>query len=498
MAAVANAYCERLGIAVPSLAATRVHPEANTYALLIVTLLEHGRPMTLDEVARRFEAAGVASADDAYVALKRCRPARPPVFRDGELYALDPHYDELDMWAFRLGLRPPRVPRREPPRPPPRPPASQRLGVDELDTAWRSDVNLMGWSAQRIALAILDAHDRPMQPDEVVGFVAARTRWHKLVPGPATFRRAGAAIAIGADGAWSIAPGAPELVMARDAVRDAIERARRYPVRSTPEQIEDSRRAAEKRRVAHADELAVLRRVIVHAFPARAPRIVVLVDVEQRELATYLDGQLADLGPVLERYEVLCGVEIRATLRELAIDPGHRRLAELGPPQKSIRLNRSGRTLKITTAMLVQGSCGISRPFGDPDKLHAYLASGQITQLQRRLEADAKSLFALHQYGKVHGYVRLRWGFLDQVFPAPWHHRDEPTLYDLKREAHKLAMRIIAVVGSAPGWEDPWSRARRLDIARGASEYELMLFDELGGFVDDHDVQLARLEAVVH
>lgn len=498
MVAVANAYCERVGISVPSLAAMRVHPEANTYAFLIVALLEHGRPMTLDEVARRFEAAGIACADDAYAALRRCRPARPPVFRDGELYALDPLDDELDRWAFRLGLRPPRVPRREPPPPPPRPPASQRLGVDELDTAWRAGVHLMSWSAQRIALAILDAHDRPMQPDEVVAFVAARTRWHKLVSGPTTFRRAGAAIAIGADGAWSIVPGAPELVMARDAVRDAIERLRRYPVRSTPEQIEESRRAVEKRRAAHADELAVLRRVIVHAFPARAPRIVVLVDVEQRELATYLDEQLADLGPVLERYEVLCGVDIRATLRKLAIDPRDRRLAELAPPQKSIRLDRSGRTLKITTAMLVQSSCGISRPFGDPDKLHAYLASGQITHLQHRLEADAKSLFALHQYGKVHGCVRLRRGSLDRRFPVPWHHHDEPTLYHLKREAHRLAMGIIAVVGSAPGWEDPWSLARRLDVVRGASEYELMLFDELGGYVDDRDVQLARLEAVVH
>lgn len=69
--------------------------------------------------------------------------------------------------------------------------------------------------------------------------------------------------------------------------------------------------------------------------------------------------------------------------------------------------------------MLVQGSCAIRRPFGDPDKLHAYLASGQITHLQRRLEADVKSLFALHKYGKVHGCVRLRRGSLDRGFPVP-------------------------------------------------------------------------------
>ena len=84
------------------------------------------------------------------------------------------------------------------------------------------------------------------------------------------------------------------------------------------------------------------------------------------------------------------------------------------------------------------------------------------------------------------------------MFPAPWHHHDEPTLYHLKREAHALAMAIVAVVGSAPGWEDPWSRARRLEVVRGEREYDLMLFDEHGAYVDDCDVQLARLEAVVH
>jgi hypothetical protein len=45
--------------------------------------------------------------------------------------------------------------------------------------------------------------------------------------------------------------------------------------------------------------------------------------------------------------------------------------------------------------------------------------------LHRRLEADAKALLALYQYGRLHGAVRLRWGFLDEMIPAPWVHRDE-------------------------------------------------------------------------
>ena len=148
--------------------------------------------------------------------------------------------------------------------------------------------------------------------------------------------------------------------------------------------------------------------------------------------------------------------------------------------------------------MLIPGSCGITRPLGDEGKLREYLATGKLTQLQRRLETDAKAIFALYEYGKLHGGVRLRWGFLDERLPAPWHHRDEPTLWDLMREAHALSMGIVAVVGSAPGWEDPWSRARPLDVVVGNNEHDLFLRDEHGAYVDDRDVQLARLEAAVH
>ncbi|MDQ3369164.1 MAG: hypothetical protein M3680_27375 [Myxococcota bacterium] len=498
MTAGTNAYCEHLGIAVPSLAAARQQRDASTYTLLLVALLEHGAPMTLAEVASRFDAAGIAPADAAHASLKRCRPARPPVYRDGDRYALDPHDAELDLWAFRLGLRPPKVARPAPSPPPVRPPCEQRLSVAELDTAWRN-ASLDGWSAQRLALAVLDAHDGPMQPEDVVSFVSARTKWHRLTAGPTTFRRTGAAVAVAPDGTWSIVPGAPELGMARDAVRDAVERAHRRPPRSSPDEWAESSRAYERRRAAHAAELAALRRVIVHAFPVKAPRAAVLVDVDRRTLTTLVDDQLATVAELLEPYDVVSGVDIRATLRALGVDSEHRRLAELGPPQKSVTLDRPGRALKITTAMLVQGSCGISRPLADPKQLRAHLADKKLPQLLRRLEADAKALYALHQYGKLHGCVRLRWGGLDEVFPAPWHHQDESTLYHLKQEARALAMGLLAVVGSAPGWdEDPWSGARRLAVEPGERAHDLLLFDEEGRYVDDRDVQLARLEVEVH
>ena len=71
--------------------------------------------------------------------------------------------------------------------------------------------------------------------------------------------------------------------------------------------------------------------------------------------------------------------------------------------------------------------------------------------LRRRLEADAKALFALYQYGSLHGAVRLRWGFLDEMIPAPWVHRDERTLYDLVKRAHELRAYERRYGGTAVG-----------------------------------------------
>jgi hypothetical protein len=94
---VLNTYCAALRIETPSLARVRDHPEAGTYALLIVALLEHGGPMTLGEVAGRFQQVGVQPACAARLSLKHCRPARAPVYRTGDTYELDVHDDELDL-----------------------------------------------------------------------------------------------------------------------------------------------------------------------------------------------------------------------------------------------------------------------------------------------------------------------------------------------------------------------------------------------------------------
>jgi hypothetical protein len=142
--------------------------------------------------------------------------------------------------------------------------------------------------------------------------------------------------------------------------------------------------------------------------------------------------------------------------------------------------------------MLIRGSCGISRPFGDEEKLRDYLREGRMERFRQRLEADAKSLLAMYQYGRLHGYLRLRWGFLDDTIHVPWVHVDEEHLYGLVRRAASEGKAIEVVTGSAPGWADPWARARRCAVQRSPGGFGYELFDESGFLIDDREVQLAR------
>lgn len=492
-----NPWCEALGIKPPRLEAVARHREANTYARLIVALLERGEPMTLEAVAQRFETAGVSAAYDALAALSHCKPERPPVYRDGDRYYLDPHDDELDLWVFRLDLRPPRdlsAPEEVTPPPPPLPPPSIAVTRDELAEAWKH-LSLHTWSPQRIALAFLDATRGPAEPAEVAAFVRGCTQYELSLRAAEQFRRRGCPVAVLEDGRWALATDAEDALFAmRRAVRARLETVRRRAsVHTTPGVVAQNIEALRLQRLEHGEALAKLKRAVLIAHPAKAPRAVALLDVSAHTLETFVEEELTQVPERLATFDFIGAMDVHSLLSKLHFDPGNRRLAEFGPSQKTKKLNRQGRTLKITTEMLIAGSCGISRPFGDPAKLDGYLATGAISKLRARLEANVKSLYALYEYGRLQGAVRLRWGFLDEYLPAPWVARDEPTFYDLKKKALEANSPLEVVVGSAPGFADPWSRAQPVRVVESPTGWRTALIDASGFEIDEAEVQRARL-----
>lgn len=140
----------------------------------------------------------------------------------------------------------------------------------------------------------------------------------------------------------------------------------------------------------------------------------------------------------------------------------------------------------------------MSKPFGDETKLAEYLARGELTRLRQRLEADVKSLYALYEYGRLHGAVRLRWGSLDERLSAQWVHHDEPGRYELKRSALAMKVPLEIVVESAPWWGDPRARARLAYVEQDAKGWRTWLVDEYGIPIDEADVQRARLTVALH
>jgi hypothetical protein len=496
-----NTWCKILGIAPPQLAIVAEHREANTYALLLVALLEHGEPMTLAEVAARFDEVGIAQRTRALLSLQRCQPARAPVFREGDLYHLDPHHDELALWAFRLSLRPPRfVPvQLQVGEQAPRPSVDAVLTDNELDEAW-DGANLLNWSQQRLAVAVLDASGGPLSPAKVVAAVTTRTRWHPLKADTVGFNRRNSAVHVLQDGRWAIAEDASAYRMqARQAVRDRVEMARRQVETRTPPDVMEQRMAeSARRRAEHGAALARMSRALLVAFPPARPEAVALLDVGRHEIVTFVGDELAGLPAQLAAFDSLGAVNVRGLLRALEFDHGTRRLAELGPPQKTMKVNQRGRILKITTELLVKGSCGIARPFSDEKKLAAHLAKGDLPRLRDGLEANVKSLYALYEYGRLHGFVRLRWGSIDEMLEAPWSHRDEPRLYNLKESALEMNAPLEVIVGTAPAWEEPWSRVKLVDVQHDRSGWRTMLIDEDGFRIDDDDVQRARHAAMLH
>jgi hypothetical protein len=490
-----NSWCETLGIDVPVLDVVLGHPDANTYALLMVALLEQGAPMSLAEVAERLAEAGHAPATQALRSLKRCRPARAPVYRVGDRYTLDPHDRELDLWAFRLGLRPPRSVRVAPETvaPPARLPGpGEPLTPSEVDEAFR-DQSVAHWSAQRLALAILDAYGGPLTGAAVVARLDGLGADHRLKVGAADYWRSGA-IQVSENDTWAAVPDHLALRSARAAVRSLIQRLRaRQASMPSPAALAEFERRHRDEQAAEEAALAALRRVILWAFPPTRPRAVTLLDPEERSLVTHFGDDLAGvLARDLASYDWVGAVDVRQLLTGFGMDLDAWRLGELGAPQKTVTLNRRGRTLRITLPMLIQGSCGISRPFGDPRVLDGYLHRGEHTKLRRRLEADAKSLHALYSYGMLHGRVRLMWGFLDEMLPAPWCQGDGTRLYRIKQVAWARDLPIEAVMGHAPAWNKAWARARTLRVVK-AGPYELVLVDEDGYEVDEWEVQAARV-----
>ncbi|EDM74688.1 hypothetical protein PPSIR1_06586 [Plesiocystis pacifica SIR-1] len=493
-----NPYCDALDIDAPRFEDVVGRRAANKFGLLVTALLERGGPMTLEQVARRFEDAGVSSVREALASLRRSRPATRPVHRDGDLYELDPHDHEARMWTWRLELarRQQRAPTSTAARvePSPSPGPEVALKLEELERAFGDDAGVGSWSAQRLALAVLDAHGEAMEPERVVAYLSALTKHHRLRADTASFERRNSAVRPDQDGRWALVPGHDALRSAREAVRERARRAQAHAAqRPSPEQLAASREAYASRRDAEFAWLASAKVALIHAFPPEDPEAVVVADLGDADTELYTRSRFADLRERLSSFDILASVDVRSLLRRLGFEPGGRRLHDLAPPQKTRKFSKRGRPVKLSTLMMIRSSCGIERPLTPEATLSKDLRAGDFERLRRALDADIVSLRALYAYGRLHDAVRLRWRQHDVMLPLGWSKELQNALGMMCEQALEKDTTLEVVLEPVTNWRDPWAQSTRVFVVRGLSQWSTVLVDELGREYDKDDVLLARL-----
>ena len=221
MSPPANAYCARFELAVPSLETVLARGQPKLLHLLVIALLEHGGHMSLQAVAERLGALGVQTrTGDLEYSLLKAWHGLAPVYRglDGS-FGLD-----LDSWQLRhivreTGLMPNKVAPRSKPPDPKLPGDDVPLTELELETAF-CDQSLLGLSPLRQAAAVLDAHPKPMPPEEVEAYLAGLTTFRYRLAPETPRRWPGRLVSLDDSGRLVLDRGSPDLAAVRRAVRN--------------------------------------------------------------------------------------------------------------------------------------------------------------------------------------------------------------------------------------------------------------------------------------
>jgi hypothetical protein len=472
-------YWQQLGVDRPQIEPHVGRRDVKLFHLLVLALLEHGGPTPLETLARRLASAGVTvPSGDLTASLKKAWHGLPPVLRDPDgRFALDLTSDELDWLLLLFKLRGPRFPPLPAiPPPPPEPADTERLSDEEVEAAL-SGPSGQGLSTLRQTAALLDAADRAMRPAEIEARLAALSG-AGVRPGRIDPRYWPTDLVLStSEGLLRVNRQSSGFLSMRRAVRKLARRVlvARWNERHRAAAWREQEQHQARQHRLRADEAERWRHAVLHVVPhAGAPQAVALIDVGARRISTWLGPALAALAEQLAGFDVIAALDPRMAVRRLGLRGDQGRLVDLRPPQKTKRLNKDGRTLTLTPEMILRSTTNVSRPLASEAQIARYLATGATGRLVRRLEADVKALFALYQYGRLHRYVRLRWGFLDEVLYVNWSSPADRHLSEILDEAGRAGTELEVVLGTAPGWSDPWSRARRARVL-GLSMWDVLL-----------------------
>jgi len=460
-----NNYCDHLQVPVPDIEALleRKGDQCVSFArLMVAVLLEMGGPAELSEIAGRLRRAGATSpTGNLEMTLRKAWRGRDPVVREPDgRYALNLSSQELPLLAKMLANKP-----ELPPAPAAYEPPGDEvpLTVEEVNGAFRGASLSYGFSMLRQAAAVLDAFAERMTLAEVEDILNGMTEARIGITPDTVDRWQSELVRMDEHGSLVLNRDCPDLYAMRRAVRKKALPALRNEARG---KAMENRLAAY--RVSHLveefedqEQARRARRAVLRVLPdAAEPQALCVLDLRTREIRTFLGAEVGKAREAIGTYDLLAGLDIRETLHALGMDVDRFHLVDLNPPQKTKKLSRRGEKLAITPELVITSTTRFSRPLANPAKVSEYFEASAAAKLQRRIESDVKSLAALYQYGILHRAVRLRWGFLDEYLFVDWALPGDPHVREVIDELGESRQPVEIVVGTAPGFEDPWSRAR--------------------------------------
>ncbi len=254
-----NLYCERLGLSIPRLDDVVGRKGVKLFHLMVVALLELGRPMGLGDLAGRLSGAGiVAGSGDLARSLKKAWHGMERVYRDADgRFGLNLSSAALEAILRTAGLRAPRFGAPAPTPLPAQPGDEMPLSKDELDAAFR-DRFISAFSALRQAAAVLDALGHPATVEGVDAFLARLTRHREALTVDRVRYWRSALVVMDEEGRLTLNRASPDLGTMRRAVRNLAGPVLVHRVR----------------------EASALRRAVLRAVPeSENPRALALLDV---------------------------------------------------------------------------------------------------------------------------------------------------------------------------------------------------------------------------
>ncbi len=221
-------------------------------------------------------------------------------------------------------------------------------------------------------------------------------------------------------------------------------------------------RADEERR--EVEEARRARRALVHIVVVDGvPRAAAVIDATARAQRLFIGDTVSEVPAHLDAFDFLAGVDLRPSLRSMGLDPDRWWLAELRPTQRTIRPSDQG-AVAVTLPAIVQATTGRSRVPADAKAWKPLLAARTTTRLVARLEGEAQALFALYEYGAIHGGVRIRRRPGDRLLPVAWSLRGDPDFESFVSASTRHWLPVEVVAGPSADLADPWPNAITVTI----------------------------------